>query len=111
MSQPTPRAASPEFGGRCYRLTARGRACVEVVESGQQTVGSLSRYLHDVLLMCGSGAWFEQLRQAVPPRSLEESLRSLMALGLIEALEPANAPSYEPPRTHQPRAAFGRLAA
>ena len=72
---------------RCFRLTPRGRACVTVVESGEQTVGSLSRYLHDVLLLCGSGAWFDQLRQFMPPRSLEESLQSLLALGLIECRE------------------------
>lgn len=68
----------------CFRLTAKGRACVDLVETHEQTIGSLSRYLHDVLMMCGSGAWFEQLRQVMPPRSLDESLHALMALGLIE---------------------------
>lgn len=72
------------MGSRCYRLTDKGRACVDVVESGQQTIGSLSRHLHDVLMMCGSGIWFEQLRQFMPPRSLDESLQALMALELIE---------------------------
>ena len=84
--------ATLALGSRCYRLTARGRACVEVVETEQQTLGSLSRYLHDVLMMCGSGIWFEQLRQFMPPRTLEESLQSLQALGLIERVEPAAAP-------------------
>lgn len=111
MDRHPPSAEHLQLGTRCYRLTARGRACVEVVESGQQTIGSLSRHLHDVLMMCGSGIWFEQLRQFMPPRSLEESLQSLMALGLIEALEPANAPRYEAPRTRVARTAFGRLAA
>jgi hypothetical protein len=68
----------------CFRLTAKGRACVDLVETHEQTIGSLSRYLHDVLMMCGSGAWFEQLQQFMPPRSLDESLHALMALGLIE---------------------------
>src|SRR5687768_15255859 len=72
---------------RGYRLTSRGRACVAVVEAEGQTIGSLSRYLHDVLLMCGSGIWFDQLKQFMPPRSLEESLQALLALGLIEYLE------------------------
>ena len=74
-------------GSRCFRLTDRGRACVDVVETEQQTLGSLSRYLHDVLMMCGSGIWFEQLRQFMPPRSLEESLQSLQQLGLIETIQ------------------------
>jgi hypothetical protein len=76
-----------ELGTRCYRLTASGRACVELVERGEQTLGSLSRYLHDVLMMCGSGIWFDQLRQFMPPRSLEESLHALLVLGLIEVVD------------------------
>ena len=82
-------ADSLNLGSRCYRLTEKGRACVDVVECGQQTIGSLSRYLHDVLMMCGSGIWFEQLRQFMPPRSLEESLQALLALRLIEVVEQA----------------------
>jgi hypothetical protein len=102
-----------DLGSRCYRLTAKGRACVDVVESEQQTLGSLSRYLHDVLMMCGSGVWFEQLRQFMPPRSLEESLQSLLTLGLIEMVEPAQAPHYEAPAQCRVRAttAFGDLLA
>ena len=102
-----------DLGSRCYRLTARGRACVDIVECEQQTLGSLSRYLHDVLMMCGSGVWFEQLRQFMPPRSLEESLQSLLTLGLIEVVEPQAAPRYEMPamRRAVPTTAFGSLAA
>ena len=74
-----------DLGSRRFHLTDKGRACVDIVETEQQTIGALSRYLHDVLMLCGSGAWFEQLRQFMPPRSLEESLRALMSLGLIEA--------------------------
>lgn len=94
------------LGSRCYRLTAKGRACVDVVESEQQTIGSLSRYLHDVLMMCGSGMWFEQLRQFMPPRSLDESLQALLGLGLIEIVETT------PPRAsaRPPAAAASRLS-
>jgi len=106
MGHATLSASTLDLGSRCYRLTASGRACVEIVETEQQTLGSLSRYLHDVLLMCGSGMWFEQLRQFMPPRSLEQSLQSLLLLGLIEVVEPAYAPRYEaPPRSR------GRTAA
>jgi hypothetical protein len=113
MSQASLSASTLELGSRCYRLTARGRACVEVVERENQTLGSLSRYLHDVLMMCGSGMWFEQLRQFMPPRSLEESLRSLLLLGLIEEVAPGAAPPYlAPARTRSPAPrSFSALAA
>ena len=79
------RTARPTVSGTSYyRLTARGRDRVALAERGGPPGGPLSRYLHDVLVMCGSGMWLEQLRQFVPPRSLEESLQSLLALGLIE---------------------------
>lgn len=102
-----------DLGDRCYRLTPRGRACVEIVESEQQTLGSLSRYLHDVLMMCGSGIWFEQLRQFMPPRSLEESLQALLALGLIEVVQPELAPAFRrpAPTRSRPTTAFGALSA
>lgn len=85
------------LGSNCYRLTAKGRACVDLVEAQGQTIGSLSRYLHDVLMMCGSGAWFDELRRFMPPRSLEQSLQSLLALGLIERLAPKDSQPYFPP--------------
>lgn len=85
------------LAARCYRLTAQGRACVDAGDGKARTTGSLSRYLHDVLEMCGTGVWFEQLQQFMPPRSLDESLRSLLALGLIEAVDAADAPAYQPP--------------
>lgn len=89
MAVPNLSAAALELGSSCYRLTDKGRACVDLVETQEQTLGSLSRYLHDVLMMCGTGMWFEQLRQFMPPRSLEQSLQSLLALGLIEQVMPA----------------------
>ena len=88
MSRITVSATASNPASLCFRLTPQGRACVEMVETGHQTIGSLSRYLHDVLMMCGSGMWFEQLRQFMPPRSLEQSLQSLLALGLIEQIAP-----------------------
>jgi hypothetical protein len=103
-------ATSPTTG--CYRLTAKGRAFVDMVETPTQTLGSLTRYLHDVLMMCGSGVWFEQLRQFMPPRSLEESLSALLALELIEQIE-QEAPRYAAPSLYRPRpsmSAFGQLA-
>ena len=101
-----------DLGSSCYRLTVKGRACVDLVETQEQTIGSLSRYLHDVLMMCGSGVWFDQLRQFMPPRSLEESLQALLALGLVERMEPRESPRYAPPPTSTVRAvsAFGQMA-
>ena len=93
-----------------YRLTPKGRACVDIVETGGQTIGSLSRYLHDVLLMCGSGIWFEQLRQFMPPRSLEESLRALLALGLIECLETPDPARHTATPIHHAGMLFGQMA-
>ena len=113
MGQARLPAETLDLGARCYRLTASGRACVEIVESDQQTLGSLSRYLHDVLMLCGSGMWFEQLRQFMPPRSLEQSLHSLLVLGLIEAVENEGG-RHNPSASHaraRPVTAFGALAA
>lgn len=93
-----------------YRLTPKGRACVDVVETGGQTIGSLSRYLHDVLMMCGSGIWFDQLRQFMPPRSLEESLQALLALGLIERVEPLEPPRHAAAPIHHAGMLFGQMA-
>jgi hypothetical protein len=67
-----------------FRLTAKGRACVDMVDNGGPAVTWLSRHGHDVLVMCERVASLQQLRQCVPPRSLDESLQSLLALGLIE---------------------------
>lgn len=102
--------ANPTSG--CFRLTAKGRACVDLVETQEQTIGSLSRYLHDVLMMCGSGVWFEQLRQFMPPRSLDESLRALMTLGLIEPVDVTESPRHvaPAPRSAWAAATFGQMS-
>jgi hypothetical protein len=76
----------------CFRLTPKGRAWIDTVETDERMIGSLSRYLHDVLMMCGSGMWFEQLRQFMPPRSLDESLAALQTLGLLERVNETEAP-------------------
>ena len=70
----------------CYRLTPRGQARLVVDGTEARTTGSLSPYLLDVLEICGSGVWFEQLQQFKLPCSLDESPRSLLALalGLVE---------------------------
>lgn len=86
MRNAKPTNATFHLESCCYRLTAIGRARVDVVEIEHETLGSLPRHLHDVLMMCGSGMWFEQLRQFMPPRSLDESLRALLNLGLIEVV-------------------------
>jgi hypothetical protein len=102
-------AAPTRLDSRCYRLTPKGRACVDFADSGGQTMGSLSRYLQDVLTMCGSGIWFQQLQQFMPLRSLEQSLQTLLALGLIDVVAPDEAPPYVPPRKTRPSSGFGQL--
>lgn len=87
----TPATASSP-ASRCYRLTPGGRACLDLDCQEAPTTGVLSPYLRDVLEMCGSGVWFQQLRQFMPPRSLDESLHSLLARGLIETVAPDEAP-------------------
>jgi hypothetical protein len=109
MGQMNITCSTLSLGTKCYRLTDIGRACVELVETEHQTIGSLSRHLHDVLMLCGTGIWFEQLRQFMPPRSLDESLRALLNLGLIEVVHPDLAPRYDPPtwpQRSQPAYAF-----
>ena len=97
----------------CFRLTPEGRAWLAMTESRAQMMGALSRYLQDVLLMCGTGMWVEQLRQFMPPRSLDNSLQALVMLGLIERLEPGDSPACRAPSLHGARniTAFGRIAA
>jgi len=94
---------------RCYRLTPRGQARLAPGGAQPGTAGSLSPYLHDVLEMCGSGVWFEQLQQFMPPRSLDESLRALLELGLIETVARDEAPSYVRPARRRTASMFGDL--
>lgn len=77
---------------RYYRLTAQGKLAAEA-----ESLINDSRYLHDVLLMCRSGIWFQELRQFVPPRSLVRSLQSLQAMGLIEGVAPEQMAHRSPP--------------
>jgi hypothetical protein len=112
MRQANLSADSLMLGNCCYRLTARGRAWVDLTETEACTAGAPSRYLHDVLMMCGSGIWFEQLKQFMPPRSLEDALQALLALDLIEKLEAQQAPPYIPipPLKLTAQTLFGRAA-
>jgi hypothetical protein len=112
MRQANLSADSLILGKCCYRLTVRGRAWVDLTETEACTVGALSRYLHDILMMCGSGIWFEQLKQFMPPRPLEDALQALLALDLIEKLDAQHAPAYMPvPPVKLPaRTLFGRAA-
>ncbi|MDO8387553.1 MAG: hypothetical protein Q7T13_14290 [Polaromonas sp.] len=102
-------ATAPGPASRCYRLTPGGRACLELDGKEAPITGTLSPYLRDVLEMCGSGVWFEQLRQFMPPRSLDESLRSLLALGLIETVAPDEAPREVQPARRRTASMSGDL--
>ena len=74
--QPTP------CGTHYYRATpiAKMPAIVDAVRER-------SAYLHDVLMLCHRGAWELELRQFLPPASLQRSLASLMELRLIECYD------------------------
>jgi hypothetical protein len=90
MSHSAVSAVPLQPGAGRFRLTDKGRAWMDLVQTDEQLLGSLSRYLNDVLLMCGSDMRFEQLLQFMPPRSLSESLVALQSLGLLERIEAAH---------------------
>src|SRR6187399_395863 len=98
-------SAQLKLDAHCFRLSAKGRAFVHVVETRKQTVGSLSRHMYDVLMLCGTGAWFDQLRQFMPQHSLEDSLQALLSLELIEVVQPPEAPARPSPALGRPRLA------
>jgi len=68
----------------CFRLTNKGRASLVLLATGALTMDWVSSRGQDVLELCGTPVSLQHLRQCMPPRSLDESLRSLLALGLIE---------------------------
>ena len=70
---------------RFYRRTAKGRE-----PGAPRYVGGLSPYLHDVFTMCTDGISELELRQFMPPASLQASVASLLELGLIECVESPN---------------------
>ena len=73
--------------GSIYRITHQGRAAAA---AGPVPLGS--RYLHDLLDLletCGGGVPDSELRQFMPPASLEASILTLLELGLIECGESA----------------------
>ena len=71
---------------RSFRLTPRGQLRARAAASSPAH-DALSAHLHDLLQMCGTVIRHEQLRQFMPPRTLRESLETLMALGLLEGVE------------------------
>ncbi len=71
---------------RSFRLTPRGQQRARA-PANSPTHGALSAHHHDLLQMCGTQMRYEQLRQFMPPRTLRESLETLMALGLLEGVE------------------------
>ncbi len=100
-------AVASRPGTRCYRLTARGRSGLDAILPAEQVPGPPAPYLYDVLEMVGTGVRVEQLRQFVPPRSLEETLRSLLAMGLIEFVEPDEALGRNPVAQRRGNPMFG----
>lgn len=78
---------SGESGARYFRTTARGVACIELGEGKAAAAEKLSGHLHDVLVMCKVGLRFSQLRQFMPPRSLQESIQALLDRGLLELVD------------------------
>jgi len=76
-------ALSAEASGfACYRITTGGRAI-----AAQHDPQLHSRYLTDLLDLidtAGGGIAASELRQFMPPASLQASLGALLQLGLIE---------------------------
>ena len=71
---------------RSFRLTPRGQQRARA-PAHSPAYGVLCAHHHDLLQMCGAQIRFEQLCQFMPPRTLRESLETLMALGLLEGVE------------------------
>jgi hypothetical protein len=81
MGNPQRIAAAAAQDFNFYRVTASGKAA----KGGQSTLRS--RYLVDLLEVfqtCGNGIFEHELRQFMPPASLENSIATLLSLGLIE---------------------------
>jgi len=92
-----------------FRLTSKGNA-----PGAAQQVMSLSRYLYDVFEMCANGIGELELRQFMPPASLQASVSSLLELGFIEIVDRAQRNTAVLPRDAANRHAFfdsGRMAA
>ena len=67
-----------------YRATPKGRAAATCAY-----IKDRSLYLYDVLDLCKRGIWERELRQFMPAASLQASVNSLLALGLIECVDDA----------------------
>ncbi len=70
-----------------FRQTPRGKLRARA-PARSTAHAALSAHLHDLLQMCGDGVDLNQLRQFMPPRTLQESLQTLVALGLVEPVAP-----------------------
>ncbi len=80
-----PRASANDLP-RSFRLTPRGQLRARAA-ANSPAHGALSAHHYDLLQMCGTQIRYEQLGQFMPPRTLRESLETLMALGLLEGVE------------------------
>jgi hypothetical protein len=75
--------AAEAAGHACYRITADGKAAAARFDAPLR-----SRYLIDqldLLSMSGGGIAEPQLRQFMPPASLDAAISILLDLGMIEA--------------------------
>lgn len=73
--------AARNVSSPCYRVTRRGAArLASLLPSGE----SLNGHAQDVLHLCRSQVSLSELSQFVPPRSLDDALKTLLSLGLIE---------------------------
>ena len=88
-------SASADNALKFFRATAMGRAV-----DNRSCAQLRCVYRLDVLEICERGIWEHELRQFIPPASLQAALSSLLELGLIEQVE------SPPPRVNA--VAFGR---
>lgn len=72
-----------EPGQAVYRLTAKGRGRLD-----NTRVDEMDSRVRELLELCARSAPMQRLRQSMPPRSLEATLRELLACGWIERDEP-----------------------
>ena len=73
---------SADKGPKFYRSTAIGGAL-----RTRSWAQLRCAYRLDVLAICERGIWEHELRQFMPPASLQAALNSLLELGLIEQVD------------------------
>jgi hypothetical protein len=80
-----------------YRATPKAR-----LPGIADAIHDRSLYLYDILALCLRGAWDMELRQFMPPASLQDSVSLLLDLGLIEDVgDPPPPPVMERPHRLQ----------